>query len=112
MTYTEPGHRLYIKKRLAKKIEAEARAMGLSMDDLILAKLNISSDDQAIALSKRTEEIESKLQRLTKLLETVVLDSGYIRGAIESQANTEATERAEQIEIRRSKLIDQIHSIN
>lgn len=106
MTYTEPGHRLYIKKRLAKKIEAEARAIGMSMDDLILAKLNIRSDDRAIALSKREEETERKLQRLTKLLETVVLDSGYIRGAIESSANAEAIERAEQIEIRRSKLIN------
>lgn len=106
MTYTEPGHRLYIKKRLAKKIAAEARTMGLSLDDLILAKLNISSDNQVVALTKRTEEIENKLQRLTKLLETILLDSGYVRGAIESSANAEATERAEQIEVRRSKLIN------
>ena len=106
MTYTEPGHRLYIKKRLAKKIEAEAKTSGLSMDDFILAKLNISSDGRDIALTKRIEKIERSLHRLTKLLEIILLDSGYVRGAIESSANSEATIRAELIEVRRSKIIE------
>lgn len=72
MNYTEAGHRLYIKKRLAKKIEAEALATGLSMDDLILAKLNLSSSDSgSIALIKRIEKVEESLQHMTKLLESI-----------------------------------------
>lgn len=108
MTYTEPGHRLYIKKRLAKKIEAEARSIGMTMDDFILAKLNLSSDDQAVALSRRTLKLENQLEHCIKLLETILLDSAYARGAIESQADSDATKRAEQIEVRRAKIIDQI----
>ena len=111
---TEPGHRLYIKKKLTRKIEAEAKALGISLDEMILVKLNSNSgnsshEQQTVKnLVQRTQHIEAILLQLIKLIESGLIDTGYVRGAIESQANPEAIARAENLEIRRAKLISQI----
>ena len=111
----ESGHRLYLKKKIAKKVEAKARSLGLSIDDYIIAKLdsnleNNSNNNQHIIseLVNKTTKLEAGLNKVLKLLESGIIDTGYVRGAIEFQADSQAIERAESLEIRRSKFVSQV----
>lgn len=104
--YLEPGHRFYLKKDLARRLTAEADFLGLDIDALIVAKLNISYSDHD-ELIQRTTKIQDQIVKLNKICETVLLDSAYSRGAIEPEINPNAQARAEELESRRAKILRQ-----
>lgn len=67
----EAGYRVYIKKNLAQKLEAEAEDLGISIDELIIAKLSATNRDRAIEnVEARTIKLESILLELVELMAT------------------------------------------
>ena len=110
-----PGIRYYIDKEQASTLEAEAERLKIGLEDLIRIKLESPTSDkkalenlqQAIDhLADRVQNCELILKRYCVINEAELLDLGYLRGAIESQAqrNNEAVQRAKEKEQQRLEL--------
>ena len=113
-----PGKQFYIHADLIESLEQEASKNGVSIDDLIKIKLSRSSNTHeqdnlmaAIAnLASRVQNLELILSRYCILTEAELEDLGYVRGAIEVQADRkpEVAKSAEKLAQRRSKLAQKI----
>ena len=109
------GIKYYIDKEQASKLEAEAEKLGLEVDVLIKLKLESTTSDQetlenlhrAIShLADRVQNCELILKRYCVINEAELLDLGFLRGALEVQAqrNSEAVKRAKEKEQQRLEL--------
>ena len=113
-----PGKQFYIHADLIESLEQEASKNGVSLDDLIKIKLSRSSNtheqDNLIAaianLAGRVQNLELILSRYCILTEAELEDLGYVRGAIEVQADRkpEVAKSAENLAQRRSELAQKI----
>lgn len=113
------GKQLYLNAELLESLELEASKSGINVDDLIKAKLGSSSFSnqnqnnlvKAIAsLVSRVQNLEIILSRYCILNEAELEDLGYIRGAIEVQADRkpEVAKSARKREEQRSELARKI----
>ncbi|MDJ0718732.1 MAG: hypothetical protein QNJ54_31655 [Prochloraceae cyanobacterium] len=116
-------HRIYLRSEQQQELYEKAKRLGVSVEDLIKIRLNFQEMEslenpnelevftEAFKnLSNKVAHIELVLLRLCQLLESGLIDSAYVRGAIEIQAqkNREATDRAEQLEKRRLQTAQKI----
>ena len=111
-----PGIKHYIDKEQAAKLKAEAEKLGIDIELLIQIKLRSSTSDnenlskEIANLAERVKNCELLLKKsclMTSLTNEIGLsDLGYLRGAIEVQAqrNTEAVKRAKEKEQQRLEL--------
>jgi len=111
-----PGIKYYIDKEQAAKLKAEAEKLGIEPELLIKLKLQSSTSDnenlskEIANLAERVKNCELLWQKyclMTSLSNEVGLsDLGYLRGAIEVQAqqNSKAVKRAEEKEQQRLEL--------
>ena len=113
------GFKYYVQKDQAKALQSEANRLGVDINDLVRVRLEQTTLDQTVLermqqtlekLAERLHRCELILLRFCELNEAELLDLGYLRGAIESQAakNPEAVKRAEEMERRRLQLAHKI----
>ncbi|MGK7896263.1 MAG: hypothetical protein AB4372_22270 [Xenococcus sp. (in: cyanobacteria)] len=113
------GIKHYIDKEQAEKLKAEAEYLKIDVEDLIRIKLESSPSNKetlenlqkAIAnLANRVQNCELILKRYCVISEAELLDLGYLRGAIEVQAqrNDEAVARAKEKEQKRLELTKKV----
>ena len=113
------GIKHYIDKEQAEKLKAEAEYLKIDVEDLIRIKLESSPSNKetlenlqkAIAnLANRVQNCELILKRYCVISEAELLDLGYLRGAIEVQAqrNDEAVARAKEKEQQRLELTKKV----
>ncbi len=109
------GIKHYIDKEQAERLKAEAEHLNIRVEDLIRIKLEsppsnketLENLQKAIAhLANRVQNCELILKRYCVINEAELLDLGYLRGAIEVQAqkNSEAVTRAKEKEQQRLEL--------
>ena len=109
------GIKHYIDKEQAERLKAEAEHLNIRVEDLIRIKLEsppsnketLENLQKAIAdLANRVQNCELILKRYCVINEAELLDLGYLRGAIEVQAqkNNEAVARAKEKEQQRLEL--------
>ena len=109
------GKKFYIGKEQLETLTAEAERLKIGVEDLIRIKLESPTSDKealeqlqkAIAnLANRVQNCELILKRYCVINEAELLDLGYLRGAIEIQAqrNSEAIKRAKEKEQQRLEL--------
>ena len=62
----EAGHRLYLKKDLVRRLKAEAKFLGISLDELIIIRLTKTECDSKAVVEqiKRLETTQNQLVRL------------------------------------------------
>ncbi len=112
------GIKYYIDKEQASKLEAEAEKLGIEVDVLIKLKLESSSNNETLDklhraishLADRVQNCELILKRYCVINEAELLDLGYLRGAIEIQAqrNNQAVQRAKEKEQQRLELTKKV----
>ncbi len=113
------GIKHYIDKEQAERLKAEAEHLNIRVEDLIRIKLESPPSDKstlenlqkAIAdLANRVQNCELILKRYCVINEAELLDLGYLRGAIEVQAqkNSEAVTRAKEKEQQRLELTKKV----
>ena len=113
------GKKFYIGKEQLESLTAEAEHLKIKVEDLIRIKLESSSSDkealenlqEAIAhLANRVQNCELILKRYCVINEAELLDLGFLRGAIEVQAqrNSDAVHRAKEREEQRLQLTKQV----
>ena len=113
------GIKHYIDKEQAERLKAEAEHLKIDVEDLIRIKLESPPSDKsalenlqkAIAdLANRVQNCELILKRYCVIDEAELLDLGYLRGAIEVQAqkNSEAVKRAKEKEQQRLELTKKV----
>ncbi len=109
------GKKFYIGKEQLESLTAEAERLKIGVEDLIRIKLESPTSDKealehlqkAIALlANRVQNCELILKRYCTINEAELLDLGFLRGAIEVQAqrNSEAIKRAKEKEEQRLEL--------
>ncbi len=109
------GIKHYIDKEQAERLKAEAEHLNIRVEDLIRIKLEsppsnkstLEDLQRAIAnLADRVQNCELILKRYCVINEAELLDLGFLRGAIEVQAqkNSEAVTRAKEKEQQRLEL--------
>ena len=109
------GIKHYIDKEQAERLKAEAEHLKINVEDLIRIKLEsppsnketLENLQKAIAdLANRVQNCELILKRYCVINEAELLDLGFLRGAIEVQAqkNSEAVSRAKEKEQQRLEL--------
>ncbi len=109
------GIKHYIDKEQAERLKAEAEHLNIRVEDLIRIKLESPPSNKetlenlkgAIAhLADRVQNCELILKRYCVINEAELLDLGFLRGAIEVQAqkNNEAVARAKEKEQQRLEL--------
>ena len=107
-----PGRKFYVGSEQLTALHAEAERLKISVEDLVKIKLEApTSDKQALEnlqkeiahLADRLQNCELILKRYCVVNEAELLDLGYLRGAIEVQAqrNSEAVHRAKEREEQR-----------
>lgn len=112
-------HSVYFRKEHEKLLQEESLRLGIEVNDLIKMRLNsVATEQQTLEdfqeiltkLTERMNRFELILMQLCKLTEANLIDTAYVRGAIETQAarNEEAVRRAEEMELRRSQLARKI----
>ena len=113
------GIKHYIDKEQAERLKAEAEHLKIDVEDLIRIKLEsppsnketLENLQKAISLlADRIQNCEVILKRYCVISEAELLDLGYLRGAIEVQAqkNDEAVARAKEKEQQRLELSKKI----
>ncbi len=109
------GIKHYIDTEQAERLKAEAERLKIDVGDLIRIKLEsppsnketLENLQKAIAnLANRVQNCELILKRYCVISEAELLDLGYLRGAIEVQAqrNNDAVKRALEKEQQRLEL--------
>ena len=109
------GKKFYVGAEQLETLTAEAERLKIGVDDLIRIKLDSPTSNtesfkelqKAIAdLANRVQNCELILKRYCVLNEAQLLDLGFLRGAIEVQAqrNSEAIKRAKEKEQQRLEL--------
>ncbi len=109
------GKKFYIGKEQLETLTAEAERLKIDVEDLIRIKLESPTSDKetlsnlqkALAdLANRVQNCELILKRYCVINEAELLDLGFLRGAIEVQAqrNSEAVKRAKEREEQRLQL--------
>ena len=109
------GKKFYIGKEQLETLTAEAERLKIDVEDLIRIKLESPTSDKetlsnlqkALAdLANRAQNCELILKRYCVINEAELLDLGFLRGAIEVQAqrNSEAVKRAKEREEQRLQL--------
>ena len=112
-------HSVYFRKEHEKLLQEESLRLGIEVNDLIKMRLNsVASEQQTLEdfqeiltkLTERMNRFELILMQLCKLTEANLIDTAYVRGAIEAQAakSPDAIKRAEEMELRRSQLARKI----
>lgn len=112
-------HSVYFRKEHEKALQEESSRLGIEVNDLIKMRLNsVATEQQNLEsfqeiltkLTERMNRFELILMQLCKLTEANLIDTAYVRGAIEIQAarNEEAVQRAEDLEVRRLQLARKI----
>lgn len=112
-------HSVYFRKEHEKLLQEESLRLGIEVNDLIKMRLNsVATEQQTLEdfqeiltkLTERMNRFELILMQLCKLTEANLIDTAYVRGAIETQAarNEEAVRRAEEMELRRLQLARKI----
>lgn len=112
-------HSVYFRKEHEKLLQEESLRLGIEVNDLIKMRLNsVATEQQTLEdfqeiltkLTERMNRFELILMQLCKLTEANLIDTAYVRGAIETQAarNEEAVRRAEELEVRRLQLARKI----
>ena len=120
--------RIYLRREAALALQAEADYIGIRIEDLVkkravnpeldeiqtqlknLAERNQHLETNVLKLTEQTQHLELILLRLCTLIESGLIDTAYVRGAIEVQAaqSKEAVKRAEEIEKRRLQMAQKI----
>ena len=117
-----PGKKIYIGAKQLAELETEAANLNIDLDELIKRKLQQFSvpsmnadtiDDLqqvVINLAGRVQNLELILKQYCVLSEAELIDLGYLRGAIEVQAqqNSKAVRAAKQTEQQRHQLAKQV----
>lgn len=112
-------HSVYFRKEHEKLLQEESLRLGIEINDLIKMRLNsVATEQQTLEdfqeiltkLTERMNRFELILMQLCKLTEANLIDTAYVRGAIEAQAakSPDAIKRAEEMELRRSQLARKI----
>ena len=113
------GIKHYIDKEQAERLKAEAEHLNIRVEDLIRIKLEsppsnkstLENLQKTIAhLADRVQNCELILKRYCVINEAELLDLGFLRGAIEVQAqkNSEAVTRAKEKEQQRLELTKKV----
>ncbi len=114
-----PGRKFYIGKEQLEALESEAENFQMGIEDLIRLKLEAPTTDKQILenlhkaiehLAQRVQNCELILKRYCVINEAELLDLGYLRGAIEVQAqrNKEAVKSAQEREEQRLQLTQKV----
>ena len=117
-----PGKKIYIGAKQLAELETEAANLNIDLDELIKRKLQqfsvpsmntdtIEDLQQAVLnLASRVQNLELILKQYCVLSEAELVDLGYLRGAIEVQAqqNSKAVRAAKQTEQQRHQLAKQV----
>lgn len=117
-----PGKKIYIGAKQLAELETEAANLNIDLDELIKRKLQqfsvpsmntdtIEDLQQAVLnLASRVQNLELILKQYCVLSEAELVDLGYLRGAIEVQAqqNSKAVKAAKQTEQQRLQLSKQV----
>ena len=107
-------HRIYLRGEQEAALQQQANRLGMEVSDLIKVRISSPSTEEIQTslkkLTERTHHLELILIRLCHLMESDLIDTAYVRGAIEVQAsqNKEATRRAEELEVRRLQMAQRI----
>lgn len=112
-------HSVYFRKEHEKLLQEESLRLGIEVNDLIKMRLNsVATEQQTLKnfqeiltkLTERMNRFELILMQLCKLTEANLIDTAYVRGAIEAQAakSPDAIKRAEELEVRRLQLARKI----
>lgn len=112
-------HHVYFRKEHEKALQEESDRLGIEVNDLIkmrLERANLTQEalaeiqESLTKLTERVNRFDLILMHLCKLVESSLIDTAYIRGAIEVQAtrNAEAVRRAEEMELRRLQMAQKI----
>lgn len=112
-------HSVYFRKEHEKLLQEESLRLGIEVNDLIKMRLNsVATEQQSLEdfqeiltkLTERMNRFELILMQLCKLTEANLIDTAYVRGAIEAQAakSPDAIKRAEELEVRRLQLARRI----
>ncbi len=113
------GRKFYIGKEQLEILTTEAERLKIGVEDLIKIKLESPTSDKetlenlhrAIShLADRVQNCELILKRYCVINEAELLDLGFLRGAIEVQAqrNNEAVKRAKEREEQRLELTKKV----
>ena len=114
-------HHVYFRKEHEKALQEESERLGIEVNDLIKMRLANSSvtrsaleeiQNSLTKLTERMNRFELILMHLCKLAEADLIDTAFVRGAIEVQAakSPDAINRAEELEVRRLQLAQKIRS--
>lgn len=112
-------HHVYFRKEHEKALQEESDRLGIEINDLIKMRLERADSTQEALeeiqknltnLTERMNRFELILMHLCKLAESQLIDTAYVRGAIEAQASRspEAVQRAEELEVRRLQMAHKI----
>lgn len=107
-------HRIYLRGEQEVALQQQANRLGIEVSDLIKVRISSPSTEEIQVnlkkLTERTHHLELILIRLCHLMESNLVDTAYVRGAIEVQAsrNEEAIKRAEELEVRRLQMAQRI----
>lgn len=125
---TGKPHRIYLRKEAEAALQAEADRLGIRIEDLIkqrvsnpvleeiqsnlkkLLEQNQHFEHSLLSLKERNQHLELILLRVCNLIESGLIDTAYVRGAIEVQAaqSKEAVKRAQEMETRRLQMAQKI----
>ena len=117
-----PGKKFYVGAKQLAELETEAAKLNIDVDELVKRKLQqfpsstateIEGLQQAfITLANRVQNLELILKRYCVLSEAELRDLGYLRGAIEVQAqqNSKAVRVGKQTEQQRLELSRQVRA--
>ena len=113
-----PGRKFYINAKELAELEMEAASRNIEVEELIKRKLqqfSMSSENTelkqaVVALANRVQNLEIILRQYCVLSEAELLDLGYLRGAIEVQAqgSVKASQAAKKTEQQRLQLSKQV----
>lgn len=107
-------HRIYLRGELESALQQQANRLNIKIDDLIKLRIESPSTEEIQTnlkkLTERSHHLELILIRLCHLMESSLVDTAYVRGAIEVQAarSEEAIKRAEELEVRRLQMARRI----
>ena len=113
-----PGKKFYVGAKQLAELEAEAKNRNIEVEELIKRKLqqfsapseNAELQQAVVTLANRVQNLELILKQYCILSEAELLDLGYLRGAIEIQAqqNSKAVKAAKHTEQQRLQLSKQV----
>lgn len=112
------SHKVYLRKEFESQIQAEADKLGVSANDLIKSRLEISLKNEHInqKILDRVEAVESSnknlqicILQMIRLLESNLTDTAYIRGIHEAVTkDKKAAIKGEELENCRLQSVNRI----